>query len=165
MEKASEVLAVKAEFDWDDVGSWTALPDHLENNEGGSTLRGEVVEHASRNIALSNGRLIAICGVGLIVVETPDAVLVCHRDAAQEIRSSTSPARAGSLRNLASCCVDFRSLPLGCPCEVRKLGKSELQVSVVGLGTMSWPGCNYGDSGYKPGERARDRTGNGQNRT
>ena len=32
----------------------------------------------------------------------------------------------------------------------RKLGKSELQVSVVGLGTMSWPGCNYGDSGYKP---------------
>ena len=52
MEKASEVLAVKAEFDWDDVGSWTALPDHLENNEGGSTLRGEVVEHASTIISL-----------------------------------------------------------------------------------------------------------------
>ena len=92
MEKASEVLAVKAEFDWDDVGSWTALPDHLENNEEGSTLRGEVVEHASHNnIALSNGRLIALCGVdNLIVVETPDAVLVCHRDAAQEIKKLQS---------------------------------------------------------------------------
>ena len=32
----------------------------------------------------------------------------------------------------------------------RTLGKSELQVSTVGLGTMSWPGCNYGDNGYKP---------------
>jgi methylglyoxal reductase len=32
----------------------------------------------------------------------------------------------------------------------RELGKSDLRVSVVGHGTMSWPGCNYGDSGYTP---------------
>lgn len=88
MEKASEVLAMKAEFDWDDVGSWTALPDHLGRDEGGNTVRGEVVEHAARNnIALSSGRLIALCGVeDLIVIETPDAVLVCHREAAQDIK-------------------------------------------------------------------------------
>jgi mannose-1-phosphate guanylyltransferase len=88
MEKASEVLAVRAEFDWDDVGSWTALPDHLGSDTGGNTVRGEVIEYESRNnIALSNGRLIALCGVeNLIVVETPDALLVCHRDAAQDIK-------------------------------------------------------------------------------
>jgi mannose-1-phosphate guanylyltransferase len=88
MEKASEVLAFKAAFDWDDVGSWTALPDHLGRDEGGNTVRGDVIEHASRNnIALSNGRLIALCGVeDLIVIETPDALLVCHRDAAQDIK-------------------------------------------------------------------------------
>lgn len=88
MEQATEVLAVKAEFDWDDVGSWTALPEHLGHDEDSNTLRGDVVEHDSRNnIALSNGRLIALCGVeNLIVVETPDALLVCHRDAAQDIK-------------------------------------------------------------------------------
>ena len=88
MEQASEVLAFKAAFDWDDVGSWTALPDHLGHDEDGNTIRGEVVEHASRNnVVLSNGRLIALCGVeNLIVVETADALLVCHRDAAQDIK-------------------------------------------------------------------------------
>jgi len=88
MEKASEVLAFKAAFDWDDVGSWTALPDHLGRDEGGNTVRGDIVEHEARNnIALSNGRLIALCGVeDLIVIETPDAVLVCHRNAAQDIK-------------------------------------------------------------------------------
>ena len=34
--------------------------------------------------------------------------------------------------------------------QYRELGKSDLRVSVVGHGTMSWPGCNYGDSGYEP---------------
>jgi len=88
MEKASRVLAVKAQFDWDDVGSWTALPLHLGHDDDGNTSRGQVVQlDAKNNVAVSNGRLIALCGVeDLVVVETPDAILVCHRDAAQEIK-------------------------------------------------------------------------------
>lgn len=88
MEKASEVQAIRAQFDWDDVGSWTALPEHLGNDGDGNTIRGEVVQIGSKNnVVVANGRLVALYGVdNLIVVETPDAILVCHRDAAQEIK-------------------------------------------------------------------------------
>lgn len=88
MEKAALVATQLARFDWDDVGAWTALPNHLPLDAQGNTLRGPVVtQDASNNIAISNGRLIALCGVqNLVVVETPDGLLVCHRDAVQDIK-------------------------------------------------------------------------------
>jgi len=89
MEHAERVAAVLAEFDWDDVGAWTALPAHLGADPHGNSLRGQVVQHASGgNIAISNNRLIALCGVNdLVVVETPDAILVCHKDAVQQMKA------------------------------------------------------------------------------
>ena len=53
-----------------------------------ATLRGPVTTVAStNNIAVSNGRRIALCGVkDLVVIETADAILVCHRDAVQNIK-------------------------------------------------------------------------------
>jgi len=88
MEKARAVETLLAQFDWDDVGLWTALPKHLDTDAAGNASRGAVfVASASNNIAVSNGRTIALCGVkDLVVVETADAVLVCHRDAVQDIK-------------------------------------------------------------------------------
>jgi mannose-1-phosphate guanylyltransferase len=88
MEKAERVTVAEARFDWDDVGSWTALPAHLPVDAHGNTLAGNVAVHDSNNnIALSRKRLIALCGVNdLIVVETEDAILVCHRNAAEQIK-------------------------------------------------------------------------------
>ncbi|HEY0258165.1 MAG TPA: hypothetical protein VGC39_12025, partial [Candidatus Methylacidiphilales bacterium] len=88
MEKAEHVAVAEALFDWDDVGSWTALPTHLPSDVHGNTLQGEVTIHDSHgNIAISKKRLIALCGVSnLIVIETDDAILVCHRDAAEQIK-------------------------------------------------------------------------------
>jgi mannose-1-phosphate guanylyltransferase len=88
MEKASRVTVAEARFDWDDVGSWTALPSHLPKDVSGNTTRGAVVAHNSHgNIAVADKRLIALCGVrDLIVIETEDAILVCHRDAAEQIK-------------------------------------------------------------------------------
>jgi mannose-1-phosphate guanylyltransferase len=88
MEKATAVETVIAEFDWDDVGLWTALPKHIAPDPSGNTICGIATAVAStNNIVVSNGRMIALCGVNdLVVVETPDAVLVCHRDAVQNIK-------------------------------------------------------------------------------
>lgn len=88
MEKASMVVATLAEFDWDDVGAWTALPLHLGTDETGNTTRGSVIAHeAANNIVVAERRLVALCGVqDLIIVETEDAILVCHRDQAQNLK-------------------------------------------------------------------------------
>jgi mannose-1-phosphate guanylyltransferase len=88
LEKATSVATVVAEFDWDDVGAWTALPTHHAADASGNVSRGAVVSVGTKNtIAVSNGRVIALCGLSdLVVVETHDAVLVCHRDSVQDIK-------------------------------------------------------------------------------
>lgn len=88
MEKAAQVVAGRAEFDWDDVGCWTALPNHLPQDADGNTSRGTTLLHNARNnIVFSQKRLIALSGVeGLVVVETDDAILVCRQEDAQNIK-------------------------------------------------------------------------------
>lgn len=88
MEKARCVRCVPAEFSWDDVGTWTALPAHLGSDARGNTSRGPTAfVDSENNIVLSGGRTIALCGVrDLVIVETGDAVLVCHKDAVQNVK-------------------------------------------------------------------------------
>ena len=64
MEKAGRVATLLAEFDWDDVGTWAALPRHLQADGDGNAVLGAVAAvDSSNNIAVGNGRLIALCGV------------------------------------------------------------------------------------------------------
>ena len=89
MEGARSVLALKASFPWDDVGSWTALPAHLPTDKQGNTFRGPVLSLESRNtLALAEGgRPIALLGTeNLVVVDTPDALLVCPKNRVQEVK-------------------------------------------------------------------------------
>jgi len=89
MEGAKSVLAIRAAFPWDDVGSWSALPAHLPTDKQGNTYRGQVLSLESRNtLALAHGgRPIALLGTeNLVVVDTPDALLVCPKDRVQEVK-------------------------------------------------------------------------------
>jgi mannose-1-phosphate guanylyltransferase len=88
LEKATSVATVIADFEWDDAGSWTALAKRFASDGSGNVSLGHVVSVGTANtIAVSNGRAIALCGVrDLVVVETADAILVCHRDAVQDIK-------------------------------------------------------------------------------
>lgn len=88
MEKAQKVLAVEATFDWDDVGSWNAVAKHFPADAESNTVIGQaVIQDSSNNIVVSTGRVIALCGVkDLVIVETEDALLVCHRDSVEKVR-------------------------------------------------------------------------------
>lgn len=88
MEKAQRVIAAKTSFDWDDVGSWTAIQDHLGSDSDKNLHVGKVYSLDSHsNIVHASSRTVALCGVdNLVVVETADAILVCHRDKVQEIK-------------------------------------------------------------------------------
>lgn len=89
MEKSTNVVAVPATFDWDDVGAWPAVANHYQPDAAGNILRGLArVEGGAGNIVVStDGHLTAVVGVSdLVVVHTADATLVCPKDKAQEIK-------------------------------------------------------------------------------
>jgi len=90
MEKADRVLVVEAGFDWDDVGSWRAVAKYFKNDEEGNAANCEITTlEATNNIIFNlDGTRIALLGVhNLIVVRTPDAVLICHRHQAEKIKN------------------------------------------------------------------------------
>src|SRR5262249_33694132 len=83
MEHASDVLVVSGDFGWSDVGSWAALAAI----DGAGTTRPLVPIDADRTVVFGDRRLVAVVGIDdVIVVDTPDALLVCHRERAQDVR-------------------------------------------------------------------------------
>ncbi|TKJ32196.1 mannose-1-phosphate guanylyltransferase [bacterium (candidate division B38) B3_B38] len=88
MEKAPQVLCVKGSFGWDDLGSWSSLGELLPGDEAGNRSQGEFVQRDCRdNIIYSPHKPVAAIGVdNLVVVETDDVLLICHKERAQEVR-------------------------------------------------------------------------------
>jgi mannose-1-phosphate guanylyltransferase len=93
MEKANRVLVVEAPFDWDDVGSWTAVAKYLTPDEHGNAAHGAftAVDSTNNIVFDDTGTNIALLGVhNLVVVRTKDAVLVCHRHQVEKIKDLVS---------------------------------------------------------------------------
>jgi mannose-1-phosphate guanylyltransferase len=89
MEKAGRVLVKPAQFDWDDVGSWTAVAKYLEQLPGNNAANCAVtIQESSNNIIFTDSRThVALLGVNdIVVVRTGDAVLVCHRQEVEKIK-------------------------------------------------------------------------------
>jgi mannose-1-phosphate guanylyltransferase len=93
MEKADRVLVVEASFDWDDVGSWSAISRYFKHDDQSNSANCAVIALESTNniVFNDNGRTVALLGVhNLIVVQTGDALLVCHRHQAENIKKLIS---------------------------------------------------------------------------
>ena len=89
MEKSNNVAVVSAEMLWNDVGSWIALSDLKKNDENGNVLSKNVITIDCENsIIQEDNRLIAAIGAkNLIIVDTPDALLICSKEKAQEVKT------------------------------------------------------------------------------
>jgi mannose-1-phosphate guanylyltransferase len=89
MEKAANVAVAHGAFQWDDVGSWAAVADHWERDADANAVRGTVIAVDSSNCVAGSDTegVIGLIGVhDLVVVRTGDAVLVCPKDRAQDVK-------------------------------------------------------------------------------
>ena len=88
MEKSDDVLVVTGEFGWNDVGSWDMMSVLHDVDKNGNIAVGDVINIDTTNtIAYAKNKLIANVGVNnIIVVQTDDAILVCNKDNAQDVK-------------------------------------------------------------------------------
>ncbi len=107
MEKLSYLSApstkgfvVPLDAGWSDVGAWDAVwkigkKDHHDNSVTGDVL----LEEAESSLVMSTSRLVACVGInGLVVVETPDAVLVAQKDRVQDVKQIVKNLKAKNRR-------------------------------------------------------------------
>lgn len=89
MEHTRDGVVVAADIGWSDVGSWSALADVQERDGNGNVQRGDVyLDSTSNTLVRAESRIVAVVGVkDLVVVETPDAVLVAHKDQVQRVKN------------------------------------------------------------------------------
>lgn len=96
MERTRRAVVVPLDAGWSDIGAWSMLWANSEKDERGNVIQGDVCAVGTQgSLLFSQHRLLAAVGVqNLVVVETPDAVLVMHRDHAQHVREVVEQLKA-----------------------------------------------------------------------
>lgn len=94
MERTDNAAVVAAQFAWSDIGSWAAVWEAGEKDDQGNVVRGgATLQDVTGSLVFAEGPKVAICGVtDLIVVATPERVLVVPRDADQAVRALADKA-------------------------------------------------------------------------
>lgn len=92
LEKAGRVAVIPARFPWSDVGSWSSFAGILQPDGSGNIIKGRSIDIGSKgSIILGCDRVVATIGLeGMIVVDTPDATLICPKSRAQEVKDVVS---------------------------------------------------------------------------
>ncbi len=86
--KDGDILVLKGEFKWSDVGTWDSFSDITKKDEYQNTIIGDVVSIDTTNcIVHSSDKLIATVGVdNLVIIETEDSILICNKDNSQDVK-------------------------------------------------------------------------------
>ncbi|MFC1453789.1 mannose-1-phosphate guanylyltransferase [Verrucomicrobiota bacterium] len=97
LEKADNIVMIRSNFLWDDVGSWAALEKHCRKDKSGNIIlgRGEALD-ARNNIAVAEDGVVALIGVrGLVVVRSGAATLVCSKAKVQDVKKMVALMKSG----------------------------------------------------------------------
>jgi len=103
-ETGSEIYCLPADFAWNDLGSWAALYEHRAGTRQGETATENVYDSARTpsvaidaqgNYVYAMGKVVALIGVNdLVVVETPDALLITTRERSQDVAKVVAELKA-----------------------------------------------------------------------
>ena len=88
MEKSDNLVMIKLESDWKDVGSWDAIYDISPKDKDGNVFVGHVLDEGSKNsLVYSSSKLVATIGLeDIVLVETEDTILACRKDKTQNVK-------------------------------------------------------------------------------
>jgi mannose-1-phosphate guanylyltransferase len=91
MEKADNIAVIPVDIGWSDVGSWASLYDILPQDKFGNCMKGDATDNPvildTKNTLVYSNRLTVTIGVeDIVVVDTDDVILVCHKDRTQEVK-------------------------------------------------------------------------------
>ena len=88
MEQSSKSAVVPVSFTWSDVGSWGSLDEVAAKNKAGNVVTGRVIDvESTDSIVYADRRVVATIGLReMVVVDTPDATLVCPKSRAQDVK-------------------------------------------------------------------------------
>ncbi len=88
MEKSTNVAVIPCDIGWNDIGAWDAMSTLTKADEDGNRVTGKAMLNNSKNCYIqSNSRLVATVGLeNIIIVDTPDAVLVADKNQVQNVK-------------------------------------------------------------------------------
>ncbi len=111
MEKTRRMVLLPADFSWVDMGSWQAIEEIIGKDRNNNIFKGNCIDLESKNsLVWGHSRLVATVGLNnIVVVDTPDALLVCAKDKTQNVKKlaeivklhKTQKPNHGKLRDLS----------------------------------------------------------------
>jgi len=103
MEGATGMAVIPVEMGWSDVGSWDSLFDVLPLDAQGNAFKGSAADSIAldtTNTLVYSDRMTVTIGLdNIVIVDTPDALLVCHRNQAQQVKEVVNRLRAAQKHN------------------------------------------------------------------
>ncbi len=98
MENARNMAVIPADIGWNDVGSWEALFDVLPQDESGNCSKGQkedkhIILNTQNSLVFSDRLTVTIGVEDIIIVDTEDVLLVCHKERAQDVKDVVAHLR------------------------------------------------------------------------